>query len=339
MKRIWRWAAAAAAVLAICACSRIPGKKETVREPEFVLTYAENQAEDYPTTRGAYKFAELVSERTNGRIEIMVNASASLGDERSVIEQMQYGGIDFARVSLSQLAGFVPELNVLQMPYLYKNSRHMWEVLDGEIGDRFLRAADSYGLVALSWYDAGVRNFYSSSKPIECLEDVRGMKIRVQQSGMMEELVKALGGYAMSTSYAEVYSALQTGEIEAAENNWPSYESERHFEVAPYYTVDEHNRIPEVQIASQVTWNKLSPEDQAVIRACAEESSMYERQLWGAREKEAEKRVRAAGCTVIELTDAEKKRFQEAAMPVYEKFCSDHMDTIEEIRAVGELLD
>ena len=156
------------------------------REPEFVFSYAENQTEDYPTTLGAKEFAKLVEKRSNGRIQILVQAEGALGTESDVIAQIQYGGIDFARVSLSQLAEYIPELNVLQMPYLYTNSDHMWKVLDGEIGDAFLAATDESELVGLSWYDAGARNFYNSKKPITCLEDMAGMRIRVQESEVMD---------------------------------------------------------------------------------------------------------------------------------------------------------
>ena len=264
--------------------------KETV--PEYVFTYAENQAEDYPTTRGAYKFAELVKERTGGRIEILVHAGGALGDEQAVVEQLQYGGIDFVRASLSSLSEFVPKMNVLQMPYLYKNSEHMWKVLDGEIGEEFMEILDGSGLTGLSWYDAGTRNFYCTNKPIRSLEDVKGMRIRVQESEMMGAMVEALGGTAVPMTYDKVYSALETGQIDGAENNWPSYESVRHYEVAPFYTVDEHTRVPEMQLMSRHTWEKLSPEDQNLIRECARDSAIYQRKLWTQRSEASQRRVR-----------------------------------------------
>lgn len=274
--------------------------KETV--PEYVFTYAENQAEDYPTTLGAYRFAQLVKERTGGRIEILVKANGELGDEQAVVEQLQYGGIDFVRASLSSLSEFVPKMNVLQMPYLYKNSEHMWKVLDGEIGEEFMEILDGSGLTGLSWYDAGTRNFYCTNKPIRSLEDVKGMRIRVQESEMMGAMVEALGGTAVPMTYDKVYSALETGQIDGAENNWPSYESVRHYEVAPFYTVDEHTRVPEMQLMSRHTWEKLSPEDQNLIRECARDSAIYQRKLWTQRSEASQRRVRGAGCTVLELS-------------------------------------
>ena len=207
--------------------------------PEFVLTYAENQAEDYPTTQGAYRFAELVKQRTGGKVEILINAEGILGDERTVIEQLQFGGVDFARVSLSPLSEFVPELNVLQLPYLYTGAEHMWKVLEGEIGDSFLGSFEGSSLVALSWYDAGARNFYNSVRPIEKLEDMKGLTIRVQESELMSDSIRVLGAVPKQMAYGEVYSGLQTGEIDGAENNWPSYESTRHYEVTPSMSIPE----------------------------------------------------------------------------------------------------
>lgn len=311
-------------------------QRKNVTVPEFVLTYAENQAEDYPTTLGAYRFAELVHERTGGKIEIQVHADAALGEELSVVNQVQLGGIDFMRVSLSSLADFIPKLNVLQMPYLYTGSEHMWKVLEGDIGDDFMESFDGTRLVPLSWYDAGARNFYNSVHPIERLEDMRGMKIRVQDSKLMKDTVIALGAEPVPMAFEDVYSALETGEIDGAENNWPSYESTRHYEVSRYYTIDEHNRVPEMQLISKRTWDKLKPEYQKIIRECAEESALYERELWVERERSSEVNVRKEGCTLTELPPEEKARFREAVVPLYEKYCSEYMDIIDAIIAVGK---
>lgn len=275
-------------------------------EPEFVFFYAENQTEDYPTTLGARRFAELVEERTGGRIRILVRAQGVMGTENKVIQQMQYGGIDFARVSLSQLAVYFPELNVLQMPYLYTDAGHMWKVLDGEIGDSFLECVGADELVGLSWYDAGARNFYNSLRPVTCLEDIAGMRIRVQESELMADMVEALGGTAVPISYEDVYSALERGVVDGAENNWPSYETMQHYEVAEYYTVDEHTRVPEMQICSRHTWDSLSEQDRAVIQECAEESACYERRLWVEREKESRELAISRGTEAVELSVEEK---------------------------------
>lgn len=332
------WAAAGAAVMVLlCGCKAgLSGEGFSETVPEYVLTYAENQAEDYPTTQGAYRFAELVEERTGGRIKIMVKAGADLGDEKTILEQLQFGGVDFARVSLSPLAEVVPQMNVLQMPYIYENSEHMWNVLDGEIGDQFMQFFDTVQIEPLSWYDGGVRNFYTSTVPVRCMEDMQGLRIRVQQSILMMDIVEALGATPVPTAFDDVYSALQKGEIDGAENSWPSYESEHHYEVARYYTLDEHTRVPEMQLAAQITWDKLSAEDQEIIRACAKESAEYQRQLWTKREKTSEQRVLAAGCERIELSPYEKEKFRQAMEPIYTRYCADNMDLVEAIREAAK---
>lgn len=311
-------------------------ENKKVQAPEFVFTYAENQPEDYPTTLGGYKFAELVQERTNGRIQIIIQAEGILGDEKSVIQQLQYGGIDFTRASLSSLSEKIPKLNVLQMPYLYKDSKHMWSVLEGEIGDDFLNSFESSDMVALSWYDAGARNFYNSKQPIRSLEDMRGMKIRVQESNLMIRMVEALGATAVPISYDNVYSSLETKVIDGAENNWPSYEASNHYEVAKYYTIDEHTRVPEVQLCGKSTWDKLTPKDQKIIQECAKESAIYERALWVEREKQSEKIASENGVEVVRLSEKEKEQFREAMKQVYEEFCKEYMDIIDKIIAVGQ---
>lgn len=304
-------------------------KKENIT-PELVLSYAENQQPDYPTTRGARYFSELVEERTNGRIKIVVFDSGSLGTETDVLVQMKYGGVDMARVSISQLSNYAPEMNVLQMPYLYRNAEHMWKVLDGDIGRSFLDNISSDDFVGLSWYDAGARSFYTK-KRIRRIEDLKGMSIRVQDSELMMDVVKALGAKPLTYDYAAVYSALQTGSVDGAENNWPSYESMQHYLVAPYYTEDEHTRVPEMQIISAHTWNKISVSDRQILKECAAESAMYERQLWEEQEKNAKRTAVKKGAVVYELPDAERRLFREAMSDIYVKYCGDYMDIIEKI--------
>lgn len=309
----------------------VPSLTEQETVPEFVFTYAENQPKGYPTTQGAEYFAELVYERTDGRIKINVFSGAELGDELSVIEQIQYGGIDFARLSVQSTGELVPQMNVLQLPYLYRDGEHMWQVLDGEIGDEFLSYLDDYGMVGLSWYDAGVRHFYNSVKPIETLEDMRKMRIRVADSDLMEAMINALGAKAVRMAYSEVYAGLETGIIDGAENNFPSYESMRHYEVAGYLTLDGHNRMPETQLASKATWEKLSEEDREIIRSCAEESALYQRQLWDKREQAAREYLEENGCVITELSQKERLRFRVAMMTVYQEYCSEYIDLVNRI--------
>lgn len=304
--------------------------------PDYVFSYAENQEADYPTTLGGQYFAELVEERTEGRIKILVQHSGKRGAESEVIEQLKYGGVDFARISISELTNDIKELNVLQMPYLYQNSEHMWEVLDGEIGSYFMDIINETDLVGLSWYDAGARNFYTTEKPIRRLEDISGMKIRVQESNMMAAMVECLGGEPVKGAYSEVYSLLERSEVQGAENNWPSYESMEHYEVAKYYTIDEHTRVPEIQVCSRHTWEKLSEKDQQIILECAKESALYQRKLWKEKEEESKELAIAHGAEVIYLPASEKLKFQQAVEPVYERYCGSNMELLEKIISVGK---
>lgn len=308
--------------------SIFPGMLTT---PEYVFTYADNQPDDYPTTQGARKFAELVYDKTNGRIKINVFSGGDMGDENQITEQLQYGGIDFARVSVMMLTDINPKFNVLQLPYVYRDESHMWKVLDGEIGEEFKAELNGSGMVALSWFDAGARNFYNSSHPIERLEDLKKMRIRVAKSGMMADMVEAMGAKAVPMAYSDVYAALQTSYIDGAENNWPSYETMDHYEVAKYITLDAHSRIPEIQLASQSTWDRLGEEDREIIRACGEESALYERELWKIREENVRDRLTKAGCVVTELSSSEQVRFRTAAMSVYQTYCSDYIDVVNRI--------
>ena len=325
--------------LLVAGCGGGDAKKEAAKPDakggeKIVLRYAENQVKDYPTTKAAVKMAEIVKEKTQGRITIEVYDSAQLGDEKSVIEQIQFGGIDMARVSLSPLSEFDKSLNVLQLPYLYRDSAHMWKVLEGPIGQKLLKGIESKGIVGLSWFDAGARNFYNSKKAVNKIEDLAGLKIRVQESAMMMDMVKALGANPTPMAYGEVYSALQTGVIDGAENNWPSYESTSHYEVAKYFVLDEHNRVPEPQIISKKTWDKLSDADKKIIQDAALESAKVERQLWAEREKASEKKVRDAGCTITTLTPEARTAFQKAVQPLYAQYGADYKDLIKQIQDV-----
>lgn len=301
--------------------------------PVQYFRYAENQPADHPTTQAAYYFAALVRQRSEGRIQIEVYPDAKLGDETSVLEQMQMGMIDFARASLGSLSEFFPALNVLQMPYLYTDSDQMWRVLDGEIGDTFLASLTDGGLYGLSWFDAGARSFYSNIGPIRTLEDIRGLTIRVQESSLMHDMVEALGARAVTMVYAQVYAGLQSGDIDAAENNLPSYEGMKHYEVAKYFSEDQHNRIPEMQIVSRAVMDRLSAEDQKLLREAALASARFERKLWARREEQSRIHVEEAGAVIHTLEEKELARLREAVAPLYDQYCTDWADLVDAIRA------
>ena len=311
---------AAVLALPVSGCGHQPVQDE--QGAELILRYAENQPEDYPTTQAALAFADLVSQRTKGRVKILVYSGGELGAEQSVIQQMQFGGIDFSRVSLSQLAEYEPALSVLQLPYLYTDADQMWRVLDGQIGNEFLAMLSSLQLDGLSWFDAGVRSFYTREK-VTCLADLQGLTLRVQESDMMSEMITELGAKPVQVVYSKVYAALHNGEIDGAENNWPSYEAMGHYEVAPYFLLDEHTRVPEIQLASPAVMQKLADLDERfpeIVRECARESAKVERELWAQQEAESEQNMRDNGIEVTELDDAEKAKFRAAVQPMYERF-------------------
>lgn len=306
-------------------------EQETV-VPEFVLTYAENQPEDYPTSLGAREFARLVEERTEGKVVILVKCGGQLGSEGEVLSQMSFGGIDFARVSLSAVSDQLPVLNVLQLPFLYEDAGHMWRILDGQIGEDFLAVFEQQNLVGLSWYDAGARCFYSN-RPIMSAADFEGKVIRVQDSQMMRDMVLLLGGTPVTLPYSDVYAAFETRQIDAAENNWASYRSQGHYRHALFYTVDQHTRVPEIQLCSARTWQQLPEEYREIIARCAKESALYERQLWDDYEAEAREYVVSRGCQQIFLSQEALAQFRELVHPLYERYCADYMELISEIQA------
>lgn len=288
---------------------------------------------DYPVSVAMEHFGKLVAERTGGRIAPKTYHSAQLGEQDFAIEQMQFGGLDFAVFNLTPLNNIVPATQVTTLPYAFRSIDHMHKVMDGEIGAEIGAAMADTNMVALAWYDSGARSFYAN-RPLNSLADLAGLKIRVQNSDVNVAMVEALGANATPIPFGEVFTSIQSGVVDGAENNWPSYESTNHFEVARYYILDEHTIVPEVFAVAKTTWDKLSAEDQAIVRQAAIESATMQRKLWAARETKSEQIVRDAGATIVTLDD--KSAFIEAMKPVYEKFVTDPLirDLLARIQAV-----
>jgi tripartite ATP-independent transporter DctP family solute receptor len=299
----------------------------------IVMRLAETHPQDYPTTKGDYEFARLVKERSNGRIVVEVFHSKQLGEERAVIEQVQLGAIDMTRVSISAVSAFVRDLDAFQLPYLYRDAAHMWKVLDGPIGQEILKKHEASNFVGVGWFEGGSRNFYTK-KQVKTVGDLKGMKIRVQQAPLMVGMVEALGAVATPLPYGEVYSALQAGVVDGAENNWPSYLTTSHFEVAKYFIVDEHTRVPEITVGSKKVFDKLSKEDYALILKAMKDAQPFQFKLWVDFEKVAEKTVKEKGSIVTEVRPAEKQKFMDAMKPLYDKQPSEIMAVVNKIRAV-----
>lgn len=327
-----RWLLACLLLASVCLLGGC-GSSLSAREPEFAFRYAENQAEDYPTTKAAQFFADRVAELTEGRIRIVVYPGGSLGAEASVVEQLQYGGIDFSRISLSVLAEKDQRLYALQLPYLYRDAAHMWRVLEGDIGSQFLGYLGEMDVVGLGWMDGGARSVYTVGQPVWSLADMKGLRIRVQESAMMERVMELMGAVPVKARYDEVLPALQAGRIDGAENNFPSYVSTGHYRLARYIIENEHTRVPEVIVSSQAAMDQLSAADQRLIQQAADEASAYQRELWYRQEMEV-RRVVFGRCQVYRLTEAERQLFREATAPVYEEFAADMMDIVDQIKAM-----
>jgi len=279
---------------------------------------AEVHPADYPTTLAVQYMGKLLAERSGGKLGVHVYPAGVLGTEKDTVEQLRIGGLDMMRINAAALNSVVPETIVTVMPFLFRSTEHLHHVLDGPIGDEILAAMASQGIVGLAFYDSGARSFYTSKKPIRSLADMKGLKIRVQQSDLFVGLIEALHANPTPMPYGEVYTALKTGIVDGAENNWPSYESSRHFESAKFYTLTEHSMAPEVLAFSKIVWDKLSKDEQAMIRKAAKDSVPYMRKLWEEREVKSRKTVEAAGVQVITLPD--KQEFVDAMKPVYARF-------------------
>ena len=296
------------------------------------LKLAEIHPKGYPTEQGDEEFARLVKERSQGRINITVFPGGQLGgDEKAVVEQTQMGAIDFARISLAPVLQFAKELSVLSLPYIYRDSAHMWKVLSGPIGQDLLKSVDKANLVGLAYYDAGARSFYNSRKDIKTVADLKGMKIRVQEAKLMMDLVRALGASPTPMATGDVYSALQTNVIDGAENNWPSYISFSHYQVAKFYTVDKHTCIPEILVGSKKKFANLSKADLDLISKAAKDAVEFQKKKWAESEKVNEAKAKAAGCKITYLDAKTIAEFQKAVQPIYADY-KDYADLIKKIQ-------
>ncbi len=273
---------------------------------------------DYPVSHGMEDFAKKIEERTDGRLTAKTYHSGVLGTQPDAIEQVRLGGIDFAVFNLGPMGQVVPATNVVSLPFIFKGMDHMHRVMDGPIGDEIGAAMAEKGLVPLAWYDSGARSFYNSQKPIMTPDDVKGMKVRVMNNDLFVGMIEAMGGNATPMAFGEVYQSLKTGVIDGAENNWPSYESTNHFEVAGYYSDSGHLIIPECLCINKGLWDSLSAEDQEIVRQAARESAELQRKLWAERAEASREKVVAAGVKYNDIAD--KAAFQAAMAPVYDAF-------------------
>ncbi len=298
---------------------------------ETVLRLAENQPDTNPVTVAMHRFAELVGEYTNGEVVVQVFSGAQLGQEPETIEQAQAGVVDFARVNTVVLANVSPSMGAFTLPYIFRGWDHKYAVLDGEIGDEVRADLADVGLVGFDYMDAGSRSFYTrEGVPITSLEDLEGLKIRVQPAPIMTRMVELLGAVPTPMNYGEVFSALQTGVIDGAENDYVSYQTSGHYEVAPNYLVDQHLSPPAILIMNKARFDSLPAEQQEAIERAAHEAALFERDAMREANEAARKTVEDAGSTVIEVDNAP---FAEAVQPIYGEF-PELAGLIERIKAV-----
>lgn len=301
---------------------------------ELSFRLAETHPDDYPTTLGDKRFAELVKERSDGRISVEVFANAQLGEESSVIEQVQMGSIEMTRVSSAPMSEFAPGMGLFGLPYIFDDSDHLWRFLDDDSGKQLLGELDDEGFHGLCYMDPGARSFYSSDKAIETVDDVAGQKFRVQESEIIIDFIKALGGSPTPMDYGEVYSALQSGLIDGAENNAPSYYSASHYEVAKNFTLDEHMRVAEILIINGDAWNNLSDEDKDLVSKAAQDAVPYQRKKWDEQVAADTQKLRDEGVNIIEIDDITPWR--DATASVIEKHRDDYAEYLDRIDALRQ---
>lgn len=281
---------------------------------------ADIHPDGYPTVDAVKFMSDRVKQLTNGKHSIKVFNNSALGNEKDTIEQTKIGALAMVRVNIAPMNNICAATQVPTMPFLFRSKEHMRAVLDGPIGEEILKSCEPQGFIGLAYYDSGARSLYTAKKPVRTLADAKGLKIRVQQSDLWVSLLEAMGANATPMPFGEVYTALKTGLVDGAENNYPSFESSRHFEVAKYFSLTEHSMAPEMLLFSKRVWDKLSAEEQAALRQAAKESVPYMRRLWDEREAKSLATVKAGGAEIITV---DKASFQAAMKPVYDKFITD----------------
>jgi len=297
-----------------------------------VLKLAHSLSTEHPVHRAIEFMAQRVSEISKGSMRIDIYPSEQLGSEREAIELVQLGNLAMTKTSTAPLESFVPAMKVYGLPYLFRDSGHMWKVLNGPIGKRLLEAGVPKGLKGLCYYDAGARSFYTTKKKLTTPADLSGLKIRVQESKMSHRMIQAMGGAPTPIPWGELYTSLQQGVVDGAENNPPSFFNSRHYEISKYYTLDEHLRVPDMIVISPAIWKKLSPEQQAIVQQAADESVEFQRKLWAETEEANLKAVQEAG---VEIVRTDTAPFVEAVQSVWKSFEGTEVGKLaEEIRAV-----
>jgi tripartite ATP-independent transporter DctP family solute receptor len=304
-------------------------------QAKLVLRATDVHPTGYPTVEAVERMGKKLETATQGRISIQMFPSMQLGGEKEMIEQAQVGALQIARISVGPMGPLVPEFDVFNLPFVFRDGAHMEKVIDGPIGDELLKKLSDHptaGLIGLCYMNAGIRNVYNSKKPIEKVEDLKGLKIRMMGNPLFVDTMNSLGGNGVAMGFDQLISAMQTGVVDGAENNEPSYESGQHYRYAKYYSKTGHLMIPELLVFSKKTWETLSKDDQALIMKFSKEAQQEQRKLWNVRESESLAKMREAGTVVNEVAD--RKPFQDAVKPVWDKYGARHKELIQRIQDV-----
>lgn len=289
----------------------------------------------HPVHKGMEFMAERLAEQSKGELTIEIYPSQQLGTERQALELLQIGSLAMTKVSAAVLENFAPNTKVLSLPYIFRDRAHAYAVQDGQIGKALLTQSEKFWLRGLTYFDAGQRSFYTKERPVNTPKDLEGMKIRVMESVTAMNLVRSLGGAPTPISWGELYTALQQGIVDGAENNPPSFYTSRHYEICKYYSLNEHTAVPDILVIGTVAWNNLSAQEQRWVQAAADEATTYQRKLWQASEEEALTEVQKAG---VEVIRPDKSQFFEKTKGILETYRSDKeiYDLIQQIQAVKE---
>lgn len=325
INQLWTRLVYLALVCCILSCSE--------QQEGKVLKLAHGLDVKHPVHGGMVYMAQDLDKRSGGKLKIQIYPSGQLGSERQCLELLQIGSLDMTKVSAAPLENFSPKTKVLSLPYIFRDEDHAWKVFNGEIGKELLVGAEEFWLRGLCFYDAGSRSFYTKDRPINTPADLKGLKIRVQNSQTAMQMVSTLGASPTPISFGELYTALQQGVVDGAENNAPSLYTSRHYEVCKYYSIDEHAMVPDVLLIGTNTWDRLSEQEQGWLQAAADASVTEQRKLWKAANQDALDKVVAAG---VEIIYPDKAAFSAQVAEIYESYRdqSDIYSLIERIRAI-----
>jgi tripartite ATP-independent transporter DctP family solute receptor len=312
------------------------GQLQAFAQAKVALKASDVHPAGYPTVVAVENIGKKLDKATNGKYSVQMFASMQLGGEKEAIEQAQVGAIQFARVSVGALGPVIDDLNVFNLPYVFRDTAHMRKVIDGDIGQELLDKVTNSGkgLVGLCWMDAGARNFYNTKKPVKTVADLKGMKVRVMGNPMFVDMANSMGGNGVAMGYDQVFSALQTGVVDGAENNPPSFVFDNHYQVAKFLTIDEHLIVPEMVVFSKKAYDAMSKDEQALLVKFSKEAQQEERKLWDEYEKQAMDKAKSAGINIIEVSPADKKAFQDAVKPVWDKYGPKYAEMVKRIQAV-----